>query len=403
MVTIPERHQWHSQHPPVFDVQVPVAPAVVVQAAPIHNPPPSGGHYAPAPPPKPAQTPWQSWESFRGHTFQQVPMATTNVPPHEISHHSSNIPASGRRKALLIGINYKGTRAALRGCVNDAKNIKNLLMENGFRDDPTHMVMLVDEGARNSNYLPTRANIMRGFQWLVQGVSEGDALFFHFSGHGSQVPDKSGFEEDGLNETILPVDYQKGQISDDVIWSSIVYPLPSGVKLTVIMDCCHSGTGLDLPFDYMLDSKRWVEDTNPAHSKGHVVSFSGCEDSQTSADTIEKYQAGGAMTQSFISAYRQNPMSTYPEFMAAIHRRLKQRGFKQRPQLTSSQAFDVKNTVFSFTEGFQPNKNQVIGRIQRKKIRPGSTGDRRQSGVNDLLFGGLMVGGALAFADALFG
>eukprot|EP00957_Ditylum_brightwellii_P143824 10959352-Ditylum_brightwellii.AAC.1 len=93
-------------------------------------------------------------------------------------------------------------------------------------------------------------------------------------------------EEDGLNETILPMDYQKGQITDDMIWSSVVYPLPSGVKLTVVMDCCHSGTGLDLPFDYEPYTGRWVEETNPAHSKGHVVLFASCEDAETSADAI---------------------------------------------------------------------------------------------------------------------
>jgi hypothetical protein len=32
--------------------------------------------------------------------------------------------------------------------------------------------------------------------------------------------------------------------------------------------------------------------------------FLGCEDSQTSADAYDQYQAGGAMTQSFIKAYQ---------------------------------------------------------------------------------------------------
>jgi len=44
-----------------------------------------------------------------------------------------------------------------------------------------------------------------------------------------------------MNETILPSDYKHRQITDDELWGSIVYPLPSGVHLTAIMDCCHSG------------------------------------------------------------------------------------------------------------------------------------------------------------------
>lgn len=88
-------------------------------------------------------------------------------------------------------------------------------------------------------------------QWLVAGAKPGDVLFFHFSGHGSQQRDDSGMEADGFNETICPCDYSRaGQIVDDEIWSNLVHPLPSGVRLTALMDCCHSGTGLDLPFTY---------------------------------------------------------------------------------------------------------------------------------------------------------
>jgi hypothetical protein len=45
---------------------------------------------------------------------------------------STNIPSSGRRKALLIGINYFGTANELRGCINDVHNMVNLLLSEGF-------------------------------------------------------------------------------------------------------------------------------------------------------------------------------------------------------------------------------------------------------------------------------
>ena len=104
-----------------------------------------------------------------------------------------------------------------------------------------------------------------------------------------------------------------------------------------------------------------MEDVNPAHSQGDVVLFSGCQDSQTSADTFDKFQAGGAMTQSFIGAYEQNTGATYTGLLASIHQQLKKRGFSQRPQLTSSQTFDVQNRRFSFVEGIEPNHNAQIG------------------------------------------
>eukprot|EP00978_Attheya_sp_CCMP212_P000794 scaffold1654_cov45-Attheya_sp.AAC.2 len=350
------------------------------------------------------QEAWQSWERFVSHSYRPVPVGMHSAPVAKSA--MASVPASGRRRALLIGINYKGTRAALRGCVNDAKQMKHLLIQHGFPNDSSHMVVLTDEDKRNRPYLPTRANILKALQWLVQGVSEGDVLFFHFSGHGAQVPDKTGHEADGYNETILPLDYQSGgQIADDILWGSLVFPLPSGVRLTALMDCCHSGTGLDLPHECNIRPRagqpQWKDDINPAHSAGDVLLFSGCEDSQTSADAYDQYQAGGAMTQSFIKAYQENSRATYPAFMASIHRHLQRRGFKQRPQLTTSQTFDVRSRIFSFVDGIEPNRNPQIGRMKKRHIRAGRA-NGGNSGLNDILFGVGTVAVGMAFLDMLF-
>ena len=99
---------------------------------------------------------------------------------------SAAIPASGRRKALLIGINYFGTGNELRGCINDVHHMRDLLISEGF--DTKDMVILTDD-QRNAQFVPTRDNILRACQWLVAGATFGDVLFFHFSGHGSQLED----------------------------------------------------------------------------------------------------------------------------------------------------------------------------------------------------------------------
>lgn len=86
-------------------------------------------------------------------------------------------------------------------------------------------------------------------RWLIQGSRAGDSLVFHFAGHGSQKADRTGDEVDGYNETIWPMDYKtQGVILDDEINSTIVNPLPRGVKLHAVIDACHSGTALDLPY-----------------------------------------------------------------------------------------------------------------------------------------------------------
>jgi hypothetical protein len=71
----------------------------------------------------------------------------------------------------------------------------------------------------------------------------------------------AGDEEDGFDDTIVPVDYQQtGQIRDDLLFERLVMPLPEGSQLTAVMDCCHSGTVLDLP--YMIQ----VRHTAPIYS-----------------------------------------------------------------------------------------------------------------------------------------
>lgn len=273
------------------------------------------------------------------------------------------------------------------------------------------MLLLTDDRSRGNEYQPSASNILKAFKWFLSDVQKGDVLFFHFSGHGGQVPDKTGMEADGYNETLVPLDYQRaGQISDDVLWGSLVYPLPEGVRLTALMDMCHSGTGLDLPYDYNVDSRRWREDANPAHSKGDVVLFSGCEDAQTSADVQSGWQAGGAMTMAFTKAYQQCQMATYHEFLMVVKRELRRKGMRQRPQLTSSQKFDANSRIFSFGHmrggrggvptTIESNHNPMIGRKKNRHIRPARPGFGGGGG-NDLFAMAAAGAGAMLFANAL--
>lgn len=97
--------------------------------------------------------------------------------------------------------------------------------------------------------MPTKHNIIKAMSWLMQGVKAGDSLVFHFSGHGSQQENDTGDEIDGYDETLCPLDYEKqGEIVDDELNAILVKPLPPGAKLHAIIDACHSGTMLDLPF-----------------------------------------------------------------------------------------------------------------------------------------------------------
>jgi metacaspase-1 len=94
----------------------------------------------------------------------------------------------GRRKALLIGINYIGTKNELNGCINDAMNMREYLVrDRGFNPDPSDMVILTDTPENKGTlFYPTGQNLMAAFQWLVTGNRDGDSVFLSYSGHGGK-------------------------------------------------------------------------------------------------------------------------------------------------------------------------------------------------------------------------
>ena len=170
-----------------------------------------------------------------------------------------------------------GQKGELRSCHNDVENMKDYLIKaQGFR--ATEILVLKDDGQHTS---PTKENIMNGFIRLTQYSQPGDVVFVSFSGHGGRVVDESGDEEDGFDESIIPVDFQdNGQIIDDDILDIFVKRMKGGVTCTVVMDCCHSGSVLDLPYYYSANDKGGMKMEkkfafDPADKKKKVVSKEG--------------------------------------------------------------------------------------------------------------------------------
>jgi len=139
------------------------------------------------------------------------------------------------KKALLIGINrYRIPGGDLRGCVNDVKNLKAVLSTYyGFAGKDVKTV---------TDYDATQKRMQAEISRLLSGAKAGDVLLLHYSGHGSNVPDKNGDEADHRDEILCPTDLDwKNPLLDD--WLRQTFDtLPAGVNLTVIMDCCHSGS-----------------------------------------------------------------------------------------------------------------------------------------------------------------
>lgn len=262
--------------------------------------------------------------------------------------------SGGRRRAVTIGINYIGLPVALAGCINDSDTFISLLTED-FGHDVSDIRQLRDDHPQR---MPTRKNMIAAMKWLVHGARDGDNLFFHYSGHGSQQADADGDEEDGKDETLVPCDYAKGgMLSDDFLRQTLVTGLPQGVRLTVILDCCHSGTALDLPYNMVVregdvvDVKKKPDHKLPRPCPADIVLISGCKDCQTSADAgiglAGNKKAAGAMTTAFKVVISKRPTGSYHHVIQEMRAFLKREGFEQVPQLSSEHFLNLDNCFMS--------------------------------------------------------
>lgn len=275
---------------------------------------------------------------------------------------------TGVKRAVLIGCNYPGTKAELNGCINDVHTWKGVLTEiYGFEEK--NCLALTDDQS-DKRLQPTCKNMKNAMRWLAEGAKPGDVLFLSFSGHGTQRTCTDGSEEDGKDEALCPTDYRTGGfVMDNEIFDLVCTPLESGVKLTIILDCCHSGTAVDLSFTW--EGEQWEEVGGTKYVAGDIQMFSGCQDEQCSMDVTISGRAQGAMTMCMTTAIRENTEMGYPDLLARLHEILKEKGYEQLPRLTSSQMFGADSKTFDLTQGAIPNMNEVLG----------STGAARKHGT----------------------
>jgi Caspase domain len=166
---------------------------------------------------------------------------------------SSNQNQGQRRWALLVGIDQYPSFSKLSGCVNDVRVLRETLV-GPFEFPEQQVTVLLDEQA-------TRAGILEAMNDLAGTVGKDDVVVFHYSGHGSRMTDREGDEADGMDETIVPYDSSRKDenrdITDDEIYEWLLRLTAKTPHITLIFDCCHSGT---IVRDAFGEQSRWVED-----------------------------------------------------------------------------------------------------------------------------------------------
>ncbi|KAJ7453079.1 caspase domain-containing protein [Mycena latifolia] len=150
---------------------------------------------------------------------------------------------------LIIGIDeyLSNSIPNLRGCVNDAQTIRTFLT-NRFHIPEPQIAFLTNGDA-------TRAAILEKFQaHLIDNpsVEQGDTVIVYYAGHGSRAPAPDSWPStDGKIETLVPHDERMKDPEGEAIHgipdrtiNMLLSQLATakGNNITVIFDCCHSGS-----------------------------------------------------------------------------------------------------------------------------------------------------------------
>jgi len=262
------------------------------------------------------------------------------------------------KKALLVGINqYPDPRNNLNGCINDVNDMSDFLIKQK-QFNKADIKRITDEQA-------TKANIMEGLSWLVNGAKAGDQLFFQYSGHGAQMPTQSKKgEPDKLDEVICPYDFDWTDATalKDKEFNKVFAQMPKGVEFIWVSDSCHSqdlSREFAMPIPGIFKVRSMVPPLDIAErvmfikaSPGAVIQdlpkavkmlnlalISGCKSNQESADAVFNKRANGALTYFLLQSLndKKDKPGSLRELVLTVNKSLQKIKYPQQPQIEGSE------------------------------------------------------------------
>lgn len=278
--------------------------------------------------------------------------------------------------ALIVGISdyihFDDVEGGdLPGAQYDAMSIRDVLLQRyGFPEENIRLLLNQDA---------TRAAIEEGVTgWLADNARPGDNVVVFYAGHGSQMWDESGDEDDGLDETIAPADVSptstEFDISDDT-FGEWLRALPTD-NVVVVMDNCNSGTGTRdvTPFSRSRQLGRDVnaiekpatvarralpgqeDETGFDAGNAQVLELAAAQPHQAAVDAFfpgeegaEPFHGGAFTTYLVRQLWRAPADATYEEVFRGVHEALKRNRFQQDPHL--SEDVPLKGLALFFVEG----------------------------------------------------
>src|SRR5262249_25173733 len=148
------------------------------------------------------------------------------------------VAVQAENRALIIGIGMGYARYninPIRGPEKDVELAQALAQQLGFT---ASQIKILREDAA------TKEAIVRGLQWVNEGVKEGDRALVYYSGHGTEVPTKANAADDDCMAALVPVDTRTGGgrllLADEL--NRLLDPLRQRAKVLMLVDACFSGS-----------------------------------------------------------------------------------------------------------------------------------------------------------------
>ena len=158
------------------------------------------------------------------------------------------------------------------------------------------------------------------FETIVKKMKEGDILKFSFAGHGTQVPDISGDEDDEPNDRGQKFDegfcFYDGIIIDDTV-AEMLATIPKGCYFIGMIDCCYSGEAFRYKIDGLQPSKNRIQELVDSFAFTGLW-LSAARENQLAVGSSDK---GGLFTQNALRLWDVgNFTGSYEEFHDKLRR-----------------------------------------------------------------------------------
>ena len=271
--------------------------------------------------------------------------------------------------ALLVGIdNYPAPVSPLKGCINDVIAIEEYLRSRVKTEGwNLHLKTLKDEQA-------TRQAIIDNFRQHLCQANSNDVALFYYSGHGSREPAPPEFwhlQPSRLNETLVCYESRLPggwDLADKELAKLISEVAQKNPHMTLIFDCCHSGSGTRNPFqetavrEYATDERSRPLDSfifSPEEiqnlissdkqtsgwnlPRGQHILFASCQDSETAKEYRADGEHRGAFCYFLTQTLQQTQGNlTYRDLFKRTNALVRSKIKQQSPQLEAIETRDLE-------------------------------------------------------------